>query len=160
MARAGQAGMYGRGGKDPTVETSFLPDRDRERTERLERERLKQEWAEKQERLKAEPLDITYSYWDGGGHRKTVRVKKGDTIGQFLKAVREQCAPEFREIKMTSVENMLYIKEDLIMPHGLTFHDLIVNKARGKSGPLFHFDVHDDVRMQASALLLPLSLPA
>lgn len=28
-----------------------------------------------------------------------------------------------------------------------TFYDLIVTKARGKSGPLFHFDVHDDVRI-------------
>jgi hypothetical protein len=28
-----------------------------------------------------------------------------------------------------------------------SFYDLIVTKARGKSGPLFHFDVHDDVRM-------------
>lgn len=25
--------------------------------------------------------------------------------------------------------------------------ELIVKKARGKSGPLFNFDVHDDVRM-------------
>jgi hypothetical protein len=28
-----------------------------------------------------------------------------------------------------------------------SFYDLIVTKARGKSGPLFHFDVHDDVRL-------------
>ena len=28
-----------------------------------------------------------------------------------------------------------------------SFYDFIVNKARGKSGPLFSFDVHDDVRM-------------
>lgn len=28
-----------------------------------------------------------------------------------------------------------------------SFYDLIVTKARGKSGPLFHFDVHDDVRV-------------
>ena len=26
---------------------------------------------------------------------------------------------------------------------------LIINKARGKSGPLFHFDVHDDIRIGA-----------
>jgi protein FAM50 len=32
-----------------------------------------------------------------------------------------------------------------------TFYDFIVNKARGKSGPLFNFDVHDDVRMLADA---------
>ena len=33
------------------------------------------------------------------------------------------------------------------IPHNYTFYDLIVTKARGKSGPLFHFDVHDDVRV-------------
>lgn len=32
-----------------------------------------------------------------------------------------------------------------------SFYDLIVTKARGKSGPLFHFDVHDDVRMTIDA---------
>jgi hypothetical protein len=30
-------------------------------------------------------------------------------------------------------------------------HIQIINKARGKSGPLFNFDVHDDVRMLADA---------
>ena len=117
-------------GKDPTVETGFLPDRDRDREERIERERLKAAWLEAQERAKNECLEITYSYWDGAGHRKKVVVKKGDTIGTFLKAVREQNAAEFRELKMTTADNMLYIKEDLIMPHSLTFHELIVSKAR------------------------------
>ena len=42
---------------------------------------------------------------------------------------------------------LLYVKEDLILPHHITFYELIVSKARGKSGPLFHFDVHDDVRV-------------
>ena len=28
-----------------------------------------------------------------------------------------------------------------------------MNKARGKSGPLFNFDVHDDVRMMADATI-------
>ena len=32
-----------------------------------------------------------------------------------------------------------------------TFYDFIINKARGKSGPLFNFDVHDDVRMLSDA---------
>ena len=48
-----------------------------------------------------------------------------------------------------SSDGLLYIKEDLIIPHHFTFYDLIVTKARGKSGPLFHFDVHDDVRIGA-----------
>ena len=43
-------------------------------------------------------------------------------------------------------ENNRYVKEDLIIPHHYAFYDLIATRARGKSGPLFHFDVHDDVR--------------
>ena len=37
-------------------------------------------------------------------------------------------------------------QEDLLIPQAYSFYDLIATKARGKSGPLFHFDVHDDVR--------------
>ncbi|CAN0404138.1 unnamed protein product, partial [Scytosiphon promiscuus] len=50
-------------------------------------------------------------------------------------------------MRSVSSENLLYIKEDLIIPHHFSFYDLIVTKARGKSGPLFHFDVHDDIRL-------------
>ena len=46
-----------------------------------------------------------------------MQVRKGDTIGEFLRAVQQQLAPEFREIRTTSVENLLYVKEDLIIPH-------------------------------------------
>ena len=42
-------------------------------------------------------------------------------------------------------------QEDLIIPHSYTFYDFIINKARGKSGPLFNFDVHDDVRLLGDA---------
>lgn len=46
-----------------------------------------------------------------------IQARKGDTIGEFLRAVQQQLAPEFREIRTTSVENLLYVKEDLIIPH-------------------------------------------
>jgi len=111
-----------------------------------------------------------------------IQVRKGDTIGEFLRAIQQQLAPEFREIRTTSVENLLYVKEDLIIPHVRrpdlflvsanlctslclcgrvpislfdsfisvtylfpcilqqhSFYDLIVNKARGKSGPVCFF---------------------
>lgn len=35
----------------------------------------------------------------------------------------------------------MYVKEDIILPHGITFHELILNRVRGKSGPLFQFDL-------------------
>lgn len=140
-------------GKDPTVETSFLPDSEREAEEQAERERLKNQWFREQQLIKNEPLEITYSYWDGTGHRRVIQVRKGDSIGEFLRAVQQQLAPEFREVRTTSVENLLYVKEDLIIPHQHSFYELIVNKARGKSGPLFHFDVHEDVRTTADATI-------
>ncbi|KAF7969287.1 hypothetical protein HWV62_27825 [Athelia sp. TMB] len=133
--------------KNPNVDTSFLPDREREEEERRERERLRQEWLRKQEEMKQEEIEIVYSYWDGSGHRKSVTCKKGDEISAFL----EKCRQQFPELRGTSVDNLMYVKEDLIIPHHYTFYDFIVNKARGKSGPLFNFDVHDDVRMLADA---------
>ncbi|KAJ3026757.1 hypothetical protein HDV00_011638 [Rhizophlyctis rosea] len=129
--------------KDPSVDTSFLPDKAREEEERREREKLQAEWLEHQERIKQERILITYSYWDGTGHRKSVEVTKGNTIAQFLEAVRQQ----WHELRGVHVDNLMYIKEDLIVPHHYTFYDFIVNKTRGKSGPLFSFDVHDDVRL-------------
>ncbi|KAJ3114868.1 Epsin-3, clathrin recruitment and traffic between the Golgi and endosome [Phlyctochytrium bullatum] len=56
---------------------------------------------------KEEKIVITYSYWDGSGHRKQVEH--------------------------------------------YTFYDFIVNQTRGKSGPLFAFDVFDDVRLTNDA---------
>ncbi|CCA73167.1 related to xap-5 protein [Serendipita indica DSM 11827] len=135
--------------KNPTVDTSFLPDREREQKEREMREALRQEWLRKQEEIKAEEVEVVYSYWDGSGHRKSVKVKKGDKISTFLEKARQQ----FPELRGINVDNLMYIKEDLIIPHHYTFYDFIVNKARGKSGPLFNFDVHDDVRLLADATL-------
>lgn len=162
--------------------------------------------------IKNEELKITYSYWDGTGHRRTLTARKGDTIVQFLQKVKEQLHPDFREMRSaplllcmrfilafsperrlhaetcklvcciwlstrpvtespdhisiypdvgaekaglwcraTSVSNLMYVKEDLIIPHHISFYDLITSKARGKSGPLFHFDVHEDIRLQNDA---------
>ncbi|KAK7467258.1 hypothetical protein VKT23_004315 [Stygiomarasmius scandens] len=141
------ASKRGKFRKNPNVDTSFLPDREREEAERKERERLRQEWLKKQEDMKQDDIEITYSYWDGSGHRKSVTCKKGDSISTFL----EKCRQQFPEIRGVGVDNLMYVKEDLIIPHHYTFYDFIINKARGKSGPLFNFDVHDDVRLLADA---------
>ncbi|KAF8983274.1 hypothetical protein CPC16_000918 [Podila verticillata] len=134
-------------GKDPNIDTSFLPDREREEEERKVREELRQEWLKKQDEIKKETIQITYSYWDGSGHRKEVECRKGDTIAQFL----EKCRQQFQQLRGVSIDNMMYVKEDLIIPHHYTFYDFIINKARGKSGPLFSFDVHDDIRLTNDA---------
>ncbi|CAG2179409.1 unnamed protein product, partial [Oppiella nova] len=55
------------------------------------------------------------------------------------------------ELRAVTADQLMYIKEDLIIPQHYTFYDFIVTKARGKSGPLFAFDVHDDVRLVSDA---------
>jgi len=133
--------------KDPAASTSFLPDRERDALIETQKEKLREEWLREQERIKNEMLQVTYSYWDGGGHRKEVKVRKGTTIGRFLEIVRQELGKEFKDVLARSSDTLMYVKEDIIIPHHVSFYDLIVTKARGKSGPLFCFDVHDDVRL-------------
>lgn len=144
---------YSKLGKDPLVVTDFLPDRDREVAEEELRKQLRKEYMAEQERIRNEPLEVTYSYWDGTGHRKKLTIRKGDSIGTFLKAAREQLASEFRELRAMSVDNLMFIKEDVILPHHYTFYDLMISKARGKSGPLFTFNVYEDIRVSNDATI-------
>jgi hypothetical protein len=44
-----------------------------------------------QERIKGEKLEVTYSYWDGSGHRRTITVTKGQTIGKKEKCFEVVC---------------------------------------------------------------------
>lgn len=44
--------------KNPDVDTSFLPDREREEEERRIREELRQEWTNKQRKLKEESIQV------------------------------------------------------------------------------------------------------
>ncbi|GKY92624.1 hypothetical protein MPSEU_000232500 [Mayamaea pseudoterrestris] len=135
--------------KDPSVDTSFLPDQQRDNQAIQERQKLELEWKKQQEARRKQPLEIVYSYWDGTGHRRSMQCIQGDTVGSFLDKVRKDCSKEFKELAGLHSDDLLYVKEDLILPHDLTFYDLIATKARGKSGPLFHFDVHDDLRIGA-----------
>ncbi|XP_058060260.1 protein FAM50 homolog [Anopheles bellator] len=137
--------------KNPDVDTSFLPDREREEGDNRLREELRQEWAMKQAALKDQEITITFSYWDGSGHRKSVAMKKGNSIYQFLQKCLEMLRKDFSELKTVMADQLMYVKEDLILPHHYTFYDFIVTKARGKSGPLFNFDVFDDIRMISDA---------
>ncbi|XP_026745959.1 protein FAM50 homolog [Trichoplusia ni] len=139
--------LYKKIKKNPDVDTSFLPDREREEADLKLREELRLEWVMTQASLKDEPITVTFSYWDGSGHRRNVTLKKGNSIYQFLQRCLDTLRPEFSELKTVSADQLMYVKEDLILPHHYTFYDFIVTKARGKSGPLFQFDASDDVRL-------------
>ena len=95
--------------KDPTVDTSFLPDKHRDEQLIQQRLQLEQEWVAKQEVIRQEKLEITYSYWDGSGHRRSIVCRKGDTIGQFLKlALEKQLSKEFRNLQGLAHDDLMY----------------------------------------------------
>ncbi len=123
------------------VDTSFLPDKDREEEERILREKLRQEWVEKQQKLKNEEVDLVFSYWDGSGHRRSMRIKKRMTMQMFLSKALEVLRREnmFNELKSASVDQLIFVKDDVILPHHYSFYDFIVTRARGRTGLLFTF---------------------
>lgn len=126
--------------KDPGVDTSFLPDRERDEAEQRMRQELRTSWTEEQEKRKQEPMTVAYAYWDGSGHPNTVACTKGDTVGAFL----AKCRDQVPALRRTSTDALMYINDDVILPHTATFHELLVSKARGKSRILFSDTPDDD----------------
>lgn len=74
--------------KNPDVDTSFLPDREREEADLKLREELRLEWVMTQASLKDEPITVTFSYWDGSGHRRNVTLKKGNCNSFTLNSIK------------------------------------------------------------------------
>lgn len=125
--------------KDPTVETSFLPDKAREEEEERLRAELAEKWQQEQDKIKDETLVMSFSYWDGKGVRRAARVRKGDTIGAFLSQVKET----IEDIRHVGTSDLLFVKEDTIIPHHFTFYELLTTRAiNAKTGRLlFDLDV-------------------
>uniref|UniRef100_A0A0M3I7Q0 Protein FAM50 homolog n=2 Tax=Ascaris TaxID=6251 RepID=A0A0M3I7Q0_ASCLU len=138
-------------GMDPTVETAFLPDREREKELAKLKEDLAKEWQMLQEKEKNEEINVAFAYWDGSSHRKDLRMKKGNTISQFLARALEVLKREFSELRPAVPENLMFVKEDLIIPHFYTFQDFIATKAMGKTGPLYEFDAAGEIRLRQDA---------
>uniref|UniRef100_A0A915PTK6 Protein FAM50 homolog n=1 Tax=Setaria digitata TaxID=48799 RepID=A0A915PTK6_9BILA len=138
-------------GMDPTVETAFLPDRNREKELARLKEDLAKEWQALQEKEKNEEINIAFVYWDGSSHRKDLKMKKGNTISQFLVRALELLKKEFSETRAAVPESLMFVKEDLIIPHFYTFQDFIVTKAMGKTGPLYEFDAAGEIRLRQDA---------
>eukprot|EP00080_Pristionchus_pacificus_P012029 PDM72049.1 hydrolase [Pristionchus pacificus] len=140
-------------GMDPSVDTSFLPDKDRELEMARKKQQLAHEWHMQQEKEKNEEITVAYAYWDGSSHRKNIRVKRGLTIAQFLLKAIDALRKDFSELKTITPEGLMFVKEDLIIPHFHTFQDFIVSKKMGKTGPLYIFDAVAEIRIRQDAAL-------
>lgn len=122
-------------GKDPTVNTSFLPDRDREEQERIENERKHKEWSTKQEEIKAETVEIQFAYFDGLSHLGSVKVKKGEPVFNLIDKAKQQ----FQAIRDIATEKLLFAKDDVIIPHEMSLYYFQAHEVKGKFGLLFEF---------------------
>ena len=84
--------------KNPSVDSSFLPDKERDEALARRREKLAKEYKNGQDAIKAQLIEVTYSYHDPSGrdgfrgHRNTVTLPKGATMQEFLNKCREQQA--------------------------------------------------------------------
>ncbi|GMT09466.1 hypothetical protein PFISCL1PPCAC_763, partial [Pristionchus fissidentatus] len=140
-------------GMDPSVDTSFLPDKDRALELAKKKQELAAEWHAQQQKEKNEDITVAYAYWDGSSHRKNMKVKRGLTIAQFLSKAVDALKKEFTELKTITPEGLMFVKEDLIIPHFHTFQDFIVSKKMGKTGPLYIFDAVAEIRIRQDAAL-------
>ena len=70
------------------VDTTFLPDHERAEGKR-EHDTGQSYNGLQTDAAEGAPITVTYSYWDGRGHRKQVTMKQGNTIESF-KAVKKE----------------------------------------------------------------------
>lgn len=53
-------------------------------------------------------------------------MPKKTTVGKYLELVKQQLVNEFSELRGVSAENLLYVKEDLIIPHVRVYVDCLL----------------------------------
>ncbi|KAI0860341.1 XAP5-domain-containing protein [Xylaria cubensis] len=120
------------------------------RREAAERDALRRQFLQRQERVKATEIAIPFVFYDGanipGG---TVRVKKGDFVWQFLDKSRKvgadlgvgEKANARREWARVGVDDLMMVRGNVIIPHHYDFLFFIMNKTLGPNGAvLFDYD--------------------
>ncbi|XP_022801148.1 protein FAM50A-like, partial [Stylophora pistillata] len=134
-------------GKNPDVDTSFLPDRDREVREYVNKKLVTAGGTRAGIKINACKLhkvrviliiceyELNFQWKCVFGKKKLtlsmfpLQMKKGNTISQFLQKCVEQLRKDFTEFRAMTTENLMYIKEDLIIPHHYSFYDFIQSHA-------------------------------
>merc|ERR1739838_94834 len=136
--------------KDTSVDTSHLPDKGRLEKLRLLHIELTEKYQEEREKKMNSRVKICFSYWDGAGHRDDVNMLQKDSVFDFLCAARTKLInTSMPQVQKIRVENLLFVKEDIILPNDISFFELREKEAWGKTGPLYDFEVYDDLRINA-----------
>ena len=116
-------GKKGRLGADPSVISYFeASDYLAATSAALEssKERSEQEKRQRDEKKKSSLIRLTLSFYDGADHRFCVDFKRGDRLLDVLK----KCQQEYGPLKGVLLEDLMIIKENLILPTDLSVFDL------------------------------------
>lgn len=135
----------GRLGADPKVKSYFeasdLLAQSNAATE-AQSEKDSIEAAARADKLKNTPVRLTLSFYDGADHRFFVDFKRGDPLSEVIK----KCRLEYGPLRGVLVENLMLVKENLILPVELSVFDFeemgaLKDGGRGPhhSTPLFSF---------------------
>lgn len=132
-AVASAAPKFGKFGKNPTVATDFLPDRDREIEDTREAIRLKAEYKDAIKAKLESEFTLHIVYWMPRGLmmqavkkvKHTLVTKYGDTVGVALQKFRDENHKTYSELKNITGEQCLFAKEGLMIPHHFTWFELL-----------------------------------
>lgn len=118
-----EVGKKTRLGADPTVKSYFeASDYAAATSAALEssKERQEREKAAQDEKKKSTSVRLTLSFYDGADHRFCVDFKRGDVLREVLK----KCQVEYGPLRGVLLENLMFVKENLILPTDLSVFDL------------------------------------
>jgi protein FAM50 len=132
-------------GANPSVKSYFEEADLQAQTDAIVDASLQQSQAEaaaRAERAKTISIRLTLSFYDGADHRFFVDFKLGDTIREML----QKCRLEYGPLRGILLENLMFVKENLILPAELSVFELqemgaLKDGGRGPhhSHPLFAF---------------------
>ncbi|TGZ84034.1 XAP5-domain-containing protein [Ascodesmis nigricans] len=109
--------------------------------EAQERELLRREFLQLQEKIKNEDITIPFVFYDGTNvpppNNEPVTIKKGSPVWLFLERARRVSGR--REWLRVSVDDLLLVRGDLIIPHHYEFYYFIANRTVGPNGILFDY---------------------
>ncbi|PNS18753.1 FAM50 family protein [Sphaceloma murrayae] len=102
------------------------------------KETLRREFLATQARVKATEFQMPFVFYDGADSPGGVcRMKKGDQVWRFLDKARKVGAGQAGGMKQwarVSVDDLMLVKDDLIIPHHLELYFFMLNKVKGFDG--------------------------